>query len=367
MNDFKYIDYNPEVLRKTFEEAYRVIVGGALAKGDPISDFLDYVTFISSMIYSKIDYTGKMNLLRYSKGEFLDALGEIVGEEREPSKKALTTIKYKFSKTFQSVIIIPKGHKTESRGIYFETISATPLQIGMNEIEIKCECTLPGEIGNGFEVGEISTIVDSIAYLESISNVTRSQGGAEKEEDETLKEKIRINPASRSVAGPEASYIYHTKKSHQDVIDVYVTSPPRSGIVKIYPLLKNGEIPQEDILEVIKNNLNNKDIKPLTDQVQTLQPEVSEYDINLTYFITDDITIDTEKVKKDIETSIQNYIDWQCCKLGRDINPNQLIRFILNNGAKRVELSNPVFTKLEKIQVAKLKNKIVNYGGKEIE
>ena len=77
------------------------LVGSKIAKGDPISDFLDYIAYINSMIYSKINYTGKMNLLRFATGEYVDALGELIGEVRSPAKKALTTIKYKFSKAFQ--------------------------------------------------------------------------------------------------------------------------------------------------------------------------------------------------------------------------------------------------------------------------
>lgn len=367
MSDFNYIDYDPVEIRKKLEEAYIEIVGSKIGKGDPMSDFLDYVAYINSMIYSKINYTGKMNLLRFATGEYVDALGELIGEVRSPAKKALTTIKYKFSKAFQSVVIIPKGHKTEALGVYFETISATQLEIGQTEVDIKCECTLTGEIGNGFEVGEIKTIVDGIPYLESVINITPSQGGAEEEEDESLKEKIRMNPTARSVAGPAASYEYHAKKSHQDVIDVFVTSEVGSGIVKVYPLLKHGEIPGQDILNSIQADLSDKSIKPLTDQVQTLVPIKKQYDINLKYFIIDDVSIDKEATKRNIEKAVDEYIEWQHSKLGRDVNPSKLITLMGNAGAKRVEITSPSFSKLERTHIAKIRNKTISYGGVEIE
>ncbi|MGL5639863.1 MAG: baseplate J/gp47 family protein [Cetobacterium sp.] len=367
MSDFNFVDYDPLEIRKNYEQAYSEIVGGVITKGDPMSDFLDYITFITSLIYSKIDYTGKMNLLRFAEAEYLDALGEVVGEVREPAQKALTTIKYKFSKAFQSVFIIPKGHKTSASGIYFETISAAQLPIGATEIDIKCECSTAGEIGNGFNVGEITTIVDPLSYLQNVSNITATQGGAEEEEDETFKEKIRTNPTARSVAGPASSYVYHTKKSHQDVTDVHVVSEKGSGIVKVYPLLKDGVIPGDDILGTIKQNLENKEIKPLTDQVETLAPEVVEYDIGIKYFIIDDTTTDEENLKTTIEKSIDDYISWQHSILGRDISPDNLIRLVMNAGAKRVEITSPNYTILQKTQVAKLRNKNLIYGGKEIE
>lgn len=367
MSDFNFISYDPVEIRKNLEKSYSEIVGGTINKGDPMSDFLDYITFINTLLYSKINYTGKMNLLRFATGEYLDALGEIIGEVREEAKESLTTIRYKFSKSFQSVVIIPKGHKTSAGGLYFETITATQLNIGVTEVDIKCKCETPGEIGNGFEIGEITTIVDGMPFLESITNITPTQGGAEKEDDDSLKEKIRLNPTARSVAGPATAYEYHTKKSNQNVIDVFVTSERGSGIVKIYPLLKNGEIPGEDILNSIRVNLTNKEIKPLTDLVQTLAPLETQYDINAKYFILDDPTTDKETIKKCVENAVNEFINWQHAKLGRDINPSKLIAMMSNAGAKRIEITSPNFTKLDKTNVAKLRNNTLTYGGVEIE
>lgn len=367
MNNFNYVDYDPFEIRKTFEKGYEEIVGCKINKGDPISDFLDFATYITTILYSKINETGKMNLLRYAKGPFLDALGEIPGEVRGEAKKALTTIKYTFSKPFESVVIIPKGHKTTARGLYFETISATELKIGETTTNIRCECATPGTLGNGFGIGEIITIVDGIPFLESVTNLTVSQGGAEKEDDESFREKIRANPTARSVAGPATAYIYHTKKSNHDISDVFVTTTKGTGIVKIYPLMKNGEIPGSDVLESIKLALENKEIKPLTDQVQVLAPGITNYDINVKYFIEQNPTADIELIKKNIENSVNNYINWQHEKLGRDINPSKLITMMTLAGAKRIEIIAPSFTKLEKTNIAKLKNKAVVYGGVEVE
>lgn len=39
-------------------------------------------------------------------------------------------------------------------------------------------------------------------------------------------------------------------------------------------------------------------------------------------------------------------------ELGRDISPNKLVQYLIQAGAKRVEVINPRFIKLEKTQVA---------------
>lgn len=47
-----------------------------------------------------------------------------------------------------------------------------------------------------------------------------------------------------------------------------------------------------------------------------------------------------------VEKTVEDFVSWQCGKLGRDINPSHLIGELMKTGVKRVELTAPVFTKL---------------------
>lgn len=49
-------------------------------------------------------------------------------------------------------------------------------------------------------------------------------------------------------------------------------------------------------------------------------------------------------------------------KLGRDINPSELISRIIMAGAKRVEITSPVYTKIEPTQVAILESNNSSLG-----
>lgn len=64
---------------------------------------------------------------------------------------------------------------------------------------------------------------------------------------------------------------------------------------------------------------------------------------------------------------MQEYVDWQKAKLGRDINPNKLIQLLIVAGAKRVELSDFSFTKLDRDTVAKENTVNLKYQGEEDE
>lgn len=366
-NEFNFVDTDLHILKKNLVTAYENIIGEKIESGDPMSDFIDYTTFIVTLMLEKINETGKQNLLRYSTGENLDELGFLIDEERGQEKPAITTIKYTFSKSFNTVITISKGHKTEVNGLYFATENDADLKIGDREINISCKCTLNGIVGNGIATGEIKTIVDPIPYLEKVTNITESDGGAETESDETLRERIRTNPSSKSVAGPESAYIYHTKRAHHDISDVYVFTTPGTGIVNIIPLLNKGIVPTTEILALVKDFLNNKEIKPLTDIVNCIAPSIENYSIDVSYYIYSEDFFQSEKIKLEVTEAIEEYIDWQSKKLGRDINPDQLRRVILNAGAKRCEIRSPSYSVIGRDRVPKNISKSIIYGGSENE
>ena len=118
MTDIKFVDNDIEQLELTLKKGYEEIMQVNVKDGDPVSDFISWVTYILSITNNNINHTGKMNLLRYSEGIYLEALGELVGVKRNLAKGAKTTIKYTFSKIFDEVITIPKGHKVASGNLF---------------------------------------------------------------------------------------------------------------------------------------------------------------------------------------------------------------------------------------------------------
>ena len=47
-----------------------------------------------------------------------------------------------------------------------------------------------------------------------------------------------------------------------------------------------------------------------------------------------------------MEAATQEYVAWQCAKLGRDINPSKLYDLLMHTGIKRLEMRAPIFTRL---------------------
>ena len=47
-----------------------------------------------------------------------------------------------------------------------------------------------------------------------------------------------------------------------------------------------------------------------------------------------------------VEKAVQEYIDWQHGKLGRDVNPSKLWQLLMATGIKRAVITAPTFTAL---------------------
>ena len=239
------------------------------------------------------------------------------------------------------------------------------MEIGKREIIGHVTCVTEGTIGNGFAVGEINTVIDDIPFLLKVENLTISNGGADREDDESLRERIRLKPTSFSTAGPIAAYKYYVLTAHQNIIDTHIYTPEETpGVVKIYPLMKDGKLPEEEILNIIKNALSD-DVRPFTDKVEVEIPAAENYNINFRWWIENEE--DVNIIKPKMEAALQEYISWQKQKLGRDINPNKLVQLLIQAGVKRVEITSPVFKRLEKTQVAQEQSITSEYQGAEDE
>ncbi|WP_174769340.1 baseplate assembly protein, partial [Brevibacillus centrosporus] len=201
-------------------------------------------------------------------------------------------------------------------------------------------------------------------YIQSVSNVTTSSGGTDRESDEAYRERIHIAPESFSTAGPEGAYEYFAMSASPLIVDVSVREAT-PGVVEIRPLLQNGELPGQEILDLVLETCNDRKARPLTDHVQALVPEQVPYDLNVTYWIGTSNSNTVATIQSNVEQAIKDYKLWQCSKQGRDIDPSELITRVKNAGAKRAMVSSPVYQAVESYKVAKLNTENITFGGLE--
>ena len=83
------------------------------------------------------------------------------------------------------------------------------------------------------------------------------------------------------------------------------------------------------------------------------------------YFIARSSAVSAVTIQQRCEAAVDEYVSWQREKLGRDINPTELMYQVRLAGAKRVEILSPEFKVVSPNAVAIAENISVTYGGLE--
>lgn len=373
--DIAFVSADKDAVQSVILSIYKSVTGRQLAQGDPVRLFVLVITNVVILLLNKINETGRQNLLKYADGINLDHIGILVGVSRIPATGAITTVRATLSAPRGTITTIPAGTRiTAGDNVFFATAGDIVILAGQTTGTGKAICTVVGSQGNGYAAGELSTIVDPVPYVESMVNITTSQGGADRENDENYRERIHNAPESFSCAGASGAYEFFAKKASATIADVKVISPAPGDVV-IYPLLENGVLPEQEILSAVVAMCNQTHIRPLTDHVSAQAPGEKSYNINLTYYINQDAQTQASIIQQNVDTAVNEYATWQRSVMGRDINPSELIRRVMEAGAKRVSVVSPVFTAVKNgsqedgftVEIAVLGSKTVTYGGVEDE
>lgn len=370
MSDFtpiQFVDTDAQRIEQELLVSYQLATGQALYPGDPRRIFLMQMIPALVALRNEINYTGNSNLLPFAYDQVLDALGFRLHVDRLTAESSTVTLRFILSSAQATFLVIPSGTRVTPDGVvYFATVADLNIPAGSQVGDIKARSTSGGERYNGYAPGQINLLVDPIPYVVSASNIDTSAGGSDEETDEAYRERQRLAPASFSVAGPIDAYKFFAKSADVDIIDVAVTSPS-ANVVNIYPLMKNGALPSQSILDKVTAEVTATNRRPLTDQVTVLLPTESTYTINLTYYISKDKSTEESSIRAAIEGvggAIDQYEVWQRSKLGRAITPDDLISRLYRSGAYRVVTVAPVYTVIADNKVAKRTGiRTLTYGG----
>ena len=351
---------------------YTAIIGNlmdacdeALYPGDERRIFGESLVAAFVSLFSEFNDKMKQRTLRYARGNVLDAIGERLEVVRLAPASAAAVFRFTVSAPISQNIIIPEGTKITADGsVYFATSETVVLSAGTSYVDVTAVCTEGGAAHNGFTVGTVATLVDLIPYISEVSNITVTSGGDDGEPyttegDNRLRERIRLAPSAMSTAGTESGYRYFVLSADPDIADVAIDCPEdEPNTVNLYPLMKGGALPDAETLQKIIASVSAENCRPMTDLVQAFAPTAVKYSVEIKYYCTKDDEAATIQAIEGAGGAIELYNAWQTAALARDINPDQLRRFVLapkeGVGALRVDVVKPAFKALSKSQIAQL-------------
>lgn len=364
--DIDFVQADVKTMQDSLIKLYESIAKRQLAPADPLRIFINAIAYKMVQQEVKLNQVAKGQLLRYAHDAVLDHLGAFYETPRLGADYAVTLIQFTLSTPLTNVQIIPAGTRigpAETDGtIYFATKEAVSVPIGEITITVAAECNISGPEGNGYIAGQLTTLIDPLPYVASVTNLTETSGGAAVEDNDPYRERIHIAPESFSVAGPDGAYEYWAKTASASIADVHVDSPSPMQVV-VTVLLAGGVIPSQTVLDEVFAVLDDRKRRPLTDKVTVRAPTTVDYNIDLTYYIRNSRATDVTSIQKAVEVALSEYKLWQKSKLGRDINPSQLTHMLVAAGASRVDIKSPVFLDLEPDQVAKEVAVTMAFGG----
>lgn len=366
-----YITFAPQStseVEKAVITAYEKIAGITLQPADPVRLFLESLAYIVSIQNGLIDLAGKQNLLAYATGAHLDHLGALMGVSRIPARNATCIIRFSINEKLGFDIPVPEATRvsTQDGKTIFVAMSSGVIEKGNLYCDIVAQCNVPGAQATGLIPGQVNRLIDPIPYIVSVENTTTTTDGSDIEDDERLRERIRIAPESYTVAGSRGEYEARTLEVSSDISAVSVYSP-EPGVVDVRFVLDDGVLPDAAMVQMVKDHLSGETIRPLTDTVLVGAPNVVEYDIEGYWYVNrQDVTL-LAGISAAVEKALNDYIYWQKIKPARDIIPTHLIHLVQQAGAKRIALTKPVFRELSYIEIARERNVNLLFGGVEDE
>lgn len=361
-----FVVIDDATIRAEMLSNFETATGETLNEGNAKRIYLENFNVPLVATLNAINTAGRNNLIEYAKGDYLDAIGARWGElgARIQAQKAFATVQFTLSAVQAIDITIPSGTRvtTADNSLFFAVTEDLIIAIGDTTGTVMVEALATGASYNGLTTGLINKIVDPVPYVLSASNTTTSQGGADIEPDEDYRARLILVASAPSTAGSIEGYKFWTLKADSTIASVNVASPT-AGAVVVTALLENGTVPDSAMLTKIEETLELR--RPLTDSLTVQAPTAVDYAINFTYYISLSNSTQATAIQAAVTTAVSAYIAWQRAELGRDVNPDELRKLVLNAGASRMTVTTPIVASVAADKYANNTTLSVTYGGVE--
>lgn len=205
-------------------------VGEPLYPGDERRIFAEALSMVLARARGTVNDAARQVMLRYARGEVLDALGARLGVSRIPPEPARTVLEFRLASELAHDVEVPAGTRATTDGsVYFATTERCSIAAGALAASAPAECTEAGEAGNGYPAGSLSELVDLVPYVAAVANTAPTGGGDDGEAydedgDGRLRERILMAPGRLSTAGPEMGYVYWAMSADAGIADAAALS-----------------------------------------------------------------------------------------------------------------------------------------------
>lgn len=337
-----FIERDPQVITDEIVAQYEFLTGKTLYPAQVERIFIDIMAIRETLVRVGIQEAAKQNLLAYARAPILDYLAEFFQVFRLPAEPATVILEFSITAPQATDLVIPVGTRADlgsANSLAFATLSELIIVAGQTNISGTAECTTAGTVGNGIATNKLISLVDGVGLLDvSVTNITLSSDGFDEESDEQLRERVRLAPEAFSTAGCRGAYEFYARSASPAIIDVAIVRG-YYGQILIYPLTTTG-LPSQPLLDQIETICSAEDVRPISDEVHALAPDVVEYQLNVRVYPR--YSTDSNEVLTNSQDSLTQYANNNALALACDIVPSQIDALLSNNKVWRVEVIEPI-------------------------
>ncbi|WJD60883.1 baseplate J/gp47 family protein [Pseudomonas kurunegalensis] len=157
------------------------------------------------------------------------------------------------------------------------------------------------------------------------------------ETDDALRERTQMAMEGLSTAGPRNAYILHARNASGRVADASAISPS-PACVTVSVLSVDGEgVPDQDLLTLVRNALNDEDVRPLGDRLTVQAAQVLPYSITATIHLGS-LTAEAELIEAQARDRLTKLVTKRR-RLGLDVRRSALDAAMHVDGVRFVELA----------------------------
>ena len=285
--DIKIVDDDLSVILADTIADYESRTGKVLQPAHVERLLINTFAYRETLSKQQLNEAYRQQHVRFATGLMLDICGDDVNTPRLEAQPALTTIRFSVSNTnAQTQIPVPVGTRVAVGELIYATKESGILSANKKSIDLIAACTTNGTAGNGWRIGQISTLVDGLnTTLEvKVSNITVPSAGTNIETDDAYRTRIFLAMESFSVAGPIGAYEYFTRQVSSAICDVTVDNPlgtdgkPIGGRVEVTILTKDG-VPSHELITEVQTALSAENKRPLCDVPIVQAPTVVNYSV----------------------------------------------------------------------------------------
>lgn len=258
------------------------------------------------------------NLVAFARAPMLDYLGQLLGVVRLGESHASTILRFEFPAPYGAPVYIPEGVRVATADglIVFATNQIGKLVLGDTIVDIPATCETAGVVGNGWEPGQASTLLDDIGVVGVVvTNHAVSAGGSEPEIDDHLRQRIMLAPDAFSTAGSRLAYRYHALSASPLITDVAVTLQI-PGTVALY-VMTGTDVPSSGILDQVDAACSAEKVRPLCDTVNVISRLTQNYSINVGLTVLEGV-VDADVIAL-VVVALEQYVADRASGLGKDV------------------------------------------------